>query len=59
MEYDVEVEPEEPKKEGSMDDDHFFTGNEFSKLHLTGIVVGGLVVAGTLSYVVYRGLSTN
>ena len=37
--------PEEPKKEGSM--------------IRTGIVVGGLVVAGTLSYVVYRGLSTN
>ena len=45
VEYDVEVEPEEPKKEGSM--------------VVTGIVVGGLVVAGTLSYVVYRGLSTN
>jgi hypothetical protein len=45
VEYDVEVEPPKPKKEGSM--------------VVTGIVVGGLVVAGTLSYVVYRGLSAN
>jgi hypothetical protein len=45
VEYDVEVEPEEPPKDGSM--------------MVTGIVVGGLVVAGTLSYVVYRGLTTN
>ena len=42
---DVEVEPPEPTKEGSM--------------MVTGMVVGGLVVAGTLSYVVYRGLSAN
>jgi hypothetical protein len=45
VEYDVEVEPPEPEKEGSM--------------MVTGIVIGGLVVAGTLSYVVYRGLATN
>ena len=45
VEYDIEVEPPEPEKEGNM--------------VVTGIVVGGLVVAGTLSYVVYRGLSTN
>ncbi len=45
VEYDVEVEPPEPTKEGNM--------------VVTGIVVGGLVVAGTLSYVVYRGLSAN
>lgn len=45
VEYDVEVEPPEPEKEGSM--------------MVTGIVVGGLVVAGTLSYVVYRGLAAN
>ena len=45
VEYDIEVEPPEPEKEGNM--------------VVTGIVVGGLVVAGTLSYVVYRGLATN
>jgi|TARA_R110000751_G_scaffold3173_2_gene16098 hypothetical protein len=44
VEYDVSVEPPEPEKESSF--------------VVTGIVVGGLVVAGTLSYVVYRGLSS-